>query len=159
MSLADQERRRSGSSLLTPQHLLLGLILEGKGVAAHALQRLHPGIDVITTALAASIAADVAAQPPVEIVAATPPTAWGRIVRALRDWLPRKRPLASGTKCIIEHAMSEARALRHNYVGTEHLLLGLFDEPECTAAQLLYAHKLKADDVRLAVLDILRGTR
>lgn len=158
MSLADQERRRSSSSLLTPQHLLLGLILEGNGVAAHALQRLHPGIDVIKTALAASIAADVAAQPPVEAVAAASPTALGRIVRALRDRVPRKRPLAIGTKCIIEHAISEARALRHNYVGTEHLLLGLFDEPEC-AAKMLSAHGLKADDIRQAVLDILRGTR
>lgn len=156
MSLANQERRQSGSARLTPQHLLLGLIIEDKGVATNALRRLKPDLEAMKAALAAGIASEAALQPPVPVEVAPPRTASERIFRAIRNWAAsRKMPLATQTERIIEQALREARELRHNYVGTEHLLLGLLDEPENAAGRLLFAHGLKSDDVRREVLDIL----
>lgn len=160
ISLADQERQRSGSAHLTPEHLLMGLMLEGRGVAAHALGRMEPDLQALKAALAANIAADVAAQPPVEAKVAPPPSAWRRIMATLHACMPPgKRPLAADTKCVIEHAMRESRALGHNYVGDEHLLLGLLDEPDSAAVKLLLNHGLKSDDIRREVLDILGPKR
>lgn len=160
MSLANQERERSGSALLGPDHLLLGLIIEGKGVAANVLRRFKPDLATFKSALTAEIAADATTVAPKGVEAAPPRTLWARMIGAASAWMTsNKRPLATDMERIIEHAMREARALRHNYVGTEHLLLGLLDEPENAAAKLLAAHGLKNDDVRREVLDMLGPTR
>ena len=67
----------------------------------------------------------------------------------------RGLPQTAEGKRLIEHAMQEARSLGHNYVGTEHLLLGLLHQPESCAAQLLAEQGLTLERVRREVLDLL----
>src|SRR5271155_5379700 len=66
-----------------------------------------------------------------------------------------KLPQTPRAKKVIEYAMEEARNLNHNYVGTEHLLLGLLREQEGVAAQVLINLGLKLEDVREEVLNLL----
>ena len=66
-----------------------------------------------------------------------------------------KLPQTPRAKKVIEYAMEEARNLNHNYVGTEHLLLGLLREQEGVAAQVLMNLGLKLEDVREEVLNLL----
>ena len=73
------------------------------------------------------------------------------------DEQPKDRylPLSTATKRLLESAMREARALTHDYVGTEHLLLGAVSEQECTGAQVLLNLGASIDDVRNNVLSLL----
>ena len=64
-------------------------------------------------------------------------------------------PQTSGAKRVIESALAEARSLGHNYVGTEHLLLGLLQDSDSQAARLLAMRGLTLEKVRQAVLSIL----
>ena len=66
-----------------------------------------------------------------------------------------KLPQTPRAKKVIEYAIEEARNLNHNYVGTEHLLLGLLREQEGVAAQVLMNLGLKLEDVREEVLNLL----
>jgi len=66
-----------------------------------------------------------------------------------------KLPQTPRAKKVIEYSMEEARNLNHNYVGTEHLLLGLLREQEGVAAQVLMNLNLKLDEVREEVLNLL----
>ena len=67
-----------------------------------------------------------------------------------------RRPQAPLAKKVTEYAMEEASNLNHNYVGTEHLLLGLLREQECVAAQVLMNLGLKLEDVREEVKNVRR---
>ena len=66
-----------------------------------------------------------------------------------------KLPQTPRAKKVIEYSMEEARNLNHNYVGTEHILLGLLREQEGVAAQVLMNLGLKLEDVREEVLNLL----
>jgi ATP-dependent Clp protease ATP-binding subunit ClpC len=66
-----------------------------------------------------------------------------------------KLPQTPRVKKVIEYSMEEARNLNHNYVGTEHILLGLLREQDCVAAQVLMNLGLKLEDVREEVLNLL----
>ncbi len=131
MALANQEAQRFNHEYVGTEHVLLGLVKEGQGVAANVLHNL--GIDLKKIRLEVE-----------------------KIVKSGPDMVTMgKLPQTPRAKKVIEFAIEEARNLGHNYVGTEHLLLGLLREHDGVAAQVLMNLGLKLDDVRAEVLNIL----
>jgi ATP-dependent Clp protease ATP-binding subunit ClpC len=131
MQLADQEAQRLNHEYVGTEHLLLGLVKEGSGTGANVLRNL----DVDLRKIRNEVEKIVQAGPQMVAKGALPQT-------------PR-------AKRVIEFAIEEARSLNHNYVGTEHLLLGLLREQEGVAAQVLVNLNLKLEDVREEVLNLL----
>lgn len=130
--LAQEEARRFNYPYVGTEHLLLGLIREGEGVAARVLAEL--GIDAGKVRQA------------IEQMVETGQGPVGMEVR-----------LTPRAKRVLELSVDEARLLGHNYVGTEHLLLGLIREGEGVAAQILAAMGADLDKVRNMVLQMLGG--
>jgi ATP-dependent Clp protease ATP-binding subunit ClpC len=131
MQLANQEAQRFNHEYIGTEHILLGLIKEASGVAANVLKNLD--IDLRKVRLEVE-----------KIVMSGPDMVQtGRLLQTPR------------AKKVIEHAIEEARLLNHNYVGTEHLLLGLLREEEGVAAQVLMNLGLKLEDAREEVLNLL----
>ena len=131
MQLANQEAQRFNHEYIGTEHLLLGLIKEGSGVAANVLKNLDVDLKKIRLEVE-------------------------KMVRSGPDLVTMGRlPQTPRAKKVIEYSMEEARNLNHNYVGTEHLLLGLLREQEGVAAQVLLNLGLKLDDVRREVLNLL----
>ena len=131
MALANQEAQRFNHEYIGTEHILLGLVKEGNGVGANVLRNLD--IDVKKLRL--------------EIE---------KLVKSGPDMVTMgKLPQTPRTKKVIEFAIEEARSLNHNYVGTEHILLGLLRETEGIAAQVLMNLGLKLEDVRQEVLNLL----
>lgn len=131
MQLANQEAQRFNHEYIGTEHILLGLVKEGSGVAANVLKNLDVDLRKIR------IEVENIVQPGPDIVTMG------------------KLPQTPRAKKVIEYAMEEARNLNHNYVGTEHLLLGLLREQEGVAAQVLMNLGLKLEDVREEVLNLL----
>lgn len=133
MQLANQEAQRFNHEYIGTEHILLGLVKEGTGVAANVLKNLD--IDLRKIRLEVE-----------------------KIVQAGPDMVTMgKLPQTPRAKKVIEYSIEEARTLNHNYVGTEHLLLGLLREQEGVAAQVLMNLGLKLEDVRAEVLFLLAG--
>ncbi len=132
--LAREEARRLDHDYLGTEHILLGLIREGEGIGAAALQNL--AIDL------AQVRAEVE-------------KAVGRGGGAL---FLGQIPFTPRAKKVLELAVAEARNLRHNYIGTEHLLLGLIREAEGVAAQILTSLGADLGKVREEVSNLL-GTK
>src|SRR5206468_2459552 len=131
MQLANQEAQRFNHEYVGTEHVLLGLVKEGSGVAANVLKNLDVDLRKIR----------------VEVE---------KIVQSGPDMVTMgKLPQTPRAKKVIEYAIEEARNLNHNYVGTEHLLLGLLREQEGVAAQVLMNLNLKLDEVREEVLNLL----
>src|SRR5438876_6240017 len=131
MQLANQEAQRFNHEYIGTEHILLGLVKEGSGVAANVLKNLD--IDLRKIRLEVE-----------------------KIVQAGPDMVTMgKLPQTPRAKKVIEYSIEEARTLNHNYVGTEHLLLGLLREQEGVAAQVLMNLGLKLEDVREEVLNLL----
>lgn len=131
MQLANQEAQRFNHEYIGTEHILLGLVKEGTGVAANVLKNLD--IDLRKIRLEVE-----------------------KIVQAGPDMVTMgKLPQTPRAKKVIEYSIEEARQLNHNYVGTEHLLLGLLREQEGVAAQVLMNLGLKLEDVRDEVLNLL----
>jgi ATP-dependent Clp protease ATP-binding subunit ClpC len=133
MQLANQEAQRFNHEYIGTEHILLGLVKEGSGVAANVLKNLD--IDLRKIRLE------------VEKIVQTGPGG-EQVVMGKLPHTPR-------AKKVIEYSIEEARNLNHNYVGTEHLLLGLLREQEGVAAQVLMNLGLKLEDVREEVLNLL----
>jgi len=131
MALANQEAQRFNHEYIGTEHILLGLVKEGSGVGATVLKNL----DVDIKKLRLEVEKQVKSGPDMVTMGKLPQT-------------PR-------AKKVIEYAIEEARALNHNYVGTEHILLGLLRETEGIAAQILMNMGLKLDDLRQEVLNLL----
>jgi ATP-dependent Clp protease ATP-binding subunit ClpA len=131
MQLANQEAQRFHHEYIGTEHILLALITEGSGVAANVLRNLDLDLHTIRQ----------------EVEKIVQPGPGGMKVT--------KMPQTPRTKKVIEYALEEARKLNHNYVGTEHLLLGLLREQEGVAAQVLMNLDLKLEDVREEVLNLL----
>jgi len=129
ISLAQESAARLGHSYVGTEHLLLGLLKEGTGVAARVLQSQGVTEDKIVAQIEELIGrGDFAGKGPV-------------------DYTPR-------TKRVLELSLNEARRLGHNYIGTEHLLLGIMREGESVAVRILMdlgvdPHKLLNDIVRM----------
>ncbi len=131
MNLARQEAQRFNHEYLGTEHILLGLVQEGSGVAANVLKNI--GIDLTKI------------RSEVEKIVKTGPSAqqMGQL------------PFTPRAKKVLELSMEEATNLGHNYIGTEHLLLGLIKENEGIAAQVLLNLGVKLEEVREEVLDFL----
>ena len=129
--LAKEEARRFNHDYIGTEHILLGLIREGEGVAAAVLEKM--GLDLKTIRLE------------VEKVVQPGPT-----TQILGDI-----PFTPRAKKALELAAEEARSLGHNYIGTEHILLGLIREGESVASQVLLNLGLDLDRVRNEVLNVL----
>ncbi|HEV7223945.1 MAG TPA: Clp protease N-terminal domain-containing protein [Pirellulales bacterium] len=161
MALAHQDALRRHAPAVDAAHILLGLLEEGSGVAAHVLRGLGVDWETCSAAFTArnkphpSPAASTASQPP----AAPPRSFWRATGDALRRFLAAQRgprlPQTSASRRLIERAMEESRALGHKYIGTEHLLLGLVRQSDCTAAELLTEQGVQLEGVRRGVLELL----
>src|SRR6202047_4760685 len=131
MQLANQEAQRFNHEYVGTEHVLLGLIKEGSGVAANVLKNLDIDLRKIRNEVE-------------------------KIVQAGPEMVTMgKLPQTPRAKKVIEYAIEEARNLNHNYVGTENLLLGLLREQEGVAAQVLMNLNLKLEEVREEVLNLL----
>jgi ATP-dependent Clp protease ATP-binding subunit ClpC len=130
MQLASQEAMRLGHDHVGTEHLLLGIVKEGSGSAAIVLGQLNVSLSMVR-------------QKVEELVHGPSPAGPGK-----------PKPTDRHAR-VIMYAIDEANNLSNNYVGTEHVLLGLLREPEGTAARVLAALNVKHDDVRQAVMTIL----
>ena len=133
LALAQDEAIRFNHNYMGPEHLLLGLVREGEGVAARALHAL--GVEVSPTRRV------------VEQL----------IGRGEGTSSPSEITLTPRTKKVIELAIDEARILAHGHVGTEHLLLGLIRDDGSNATQVLTAQGVVLSDVRKKVIELLAG--
>jgi len=131
MALANQEAQRFNHEYIGTEHILLGLVKEGSGVGANVLKNLD--VDLRKVRLEVE-----------KLVKSGPETV-----------TMGKLPQTPRAKKVIEYAIEEARNLNHNYVGTEHLLLGLLREQDGVAAQVLMNLSLRLEDVREEVLNLL----
>jgi len=131
MGLARQEAQRFNHDYIGTEHILLGLIQEGSGVAANVLKNMDIELKKI--------------RGEIEKMVKTGPT---MVTMGQLPFTPR-------AKKVLELALEEASNLGHNYLGTEHLLLGLLRESEGIAAQVLMNLGIKLEDVREEVLEFL----
>jgi len=131
MALANQEAQRFNHEYIGTEHILLGLVKEGSGVGANVLKNL--GVDLRKVRMEVE-----------------------KLVKSGPEMVTMgKLPHTPRAKRVIEYAIEEARNLNHNYVGTEHLLLGLLREQDGVAAQVLMNLGLKLEEVREEVLNLL----
>jgi ATP-dependent Clp protease ATP-binding subunit ClpC len=129
LALAQEEAIRLGHNNIGTEHILLGLIREGEGIAAKALMALGLGPDKIQKEVESLIGR-------------------GNEVSHTLHYTPR-------AKKVIELSMDEARKLGHSYVGTEHILLGLIREGEGVAARVLNNLGVSLNKARQQVLQLL----
>lgn len=128
--LAQQEAAPRNHDFLGTEHILLGFAREGEGVAARVLERLN--------------------------------ISWQDLQDKVEELSPRRAepvvgspPFTPSAKRSLEFAWREALALGHNYVGTEHLLLGMIRDPDNPGAQVLYGLGVEPSQVREEVMEML----
>ena len=129
--LAKEEARRFNHDYIGTEHILLGLIREGEGVASTVLQKLGLSLENIR----------------IEVEKLVQPGPTTQIIGDI--------PFTPRAKKSLELAAEEARSLGHNYIGTEHLLLGLIREGEGIASQVLLNLGLDLNSVRNEVMELL----
>ncbi len=130
--IAQDEARGLGHDFLGSEHILLALLEEGQGVAAKAMDQL--GAEV------AELRRRVSQAPP---------------AGAVGEGSAHAPPFTPDARKSLEFSLREALALGHNYIGTEHLLLGLLREPGGVAARVLVDSGLQVEDIRATVLQFL----
>src|SRR3954454_22983137 len=130
LTLAQEEAQRFNHNYIGTEHLLLGLVREGDGVAARVLSNMGVQLPKVRSA--------------VEFII-------GRGESVIMGEIG----LTPRAKKVIELAVDEARRLNHHYIGTEHLLLGLVREGEGNAAEVLRGLGLELDKVRAHVIQVL----
>lgn len=130
--LAQEEARQLKHNYIGTEHLLLGLLREEEGLAARVLERLGVTADRVRSQL-------------VRIVGAGEAVTDGQI------------PFTPRGKKVLELGLREALSLGHNYVGTEHILMGLVRENEGVAARILTDFELDAETIRNEVIRMLSG--
>jgi ATP-dependent Clp protease ATP-binding subunit ClpA len=131
MALANQEAKRFNHEYIGTEHILLGLVKEGSGVGANVLKNMD--VDLRKVRLEVE-----------------------KLIKSGPEMVTfGKLPQTPRAKQVIEYAIEESRGLDHNYVGSEHLLLGLLCEHDGVAAQVLMNQGLNLEDVRREVLNLL----
>ncbi|MFC4000053.1 Clp protease N-terminal domain-containing protein, partial [Nocardiopsis sediminis] len=130
--LAQEEARMLNHNYIGTEHILLGLIHEGEGVAAKALESLGISLEAVR-------------QQVEEIIGQGQQAPSGHI------------PFTPRAKKVLELSLREALQLGHNYIGTEHILLGLIREGEGVAAQVLVKLGADLNRVRQQVIQLLHG--
>jgi ATP-dependent Clp protease ATP-binding subunit ClpC len=154
MRLADEEARRLNHECVGTEHILLGLIAAGTGVATTVLKNLGVELQNIRFEV------ENLAPPKPEIpVAETKPETSG-VMSMLRSVVgigsrPKRLGQTPRAKKVIEYAMEAARHFKHNYVGTEHLLLGLLREHDGVAAQTLRNLAVRFEAVQEEIISLL----
>ncbi|KUL00359.1 MAG: ATPase AAA-2 domain protein, partial [Synergistales bacterium 54_9] len=133
VQLAHKEALRLGHDVIGTEHILLGLVAEGEGVAAQVLAAFGVGTEEITQRVEQIVGRGEPKNKPVDL------------------------PLSPRAKRVLDLAMREARNMGVNYVGTEHILLGLISEGEGIAAQVLLSLDLDLQKVRAEVQSVLSG--
>jgi ATP-dependent Clp protease ATP-binding subunit ClpA len=133
MALSQEEAKRFNHEYIGTEHLLLGLVKEGKGVASNALKNL----DIDLRKVRLEVEKRIRSGPDM-------------VASSVLTQTPR-------AKKVIEYAIEEARNLNHNYVGTEHLLLGLIRDPEGISGEVFMYLGLNIERARGAVIAILTG--
>ncbi len=131
MHLARQEALQLNHEYIGTEHVLLGIVKEGTGVAASVLEKLNVDLKKIRMDVGKLVQGGSY-----------------RVTMGMLPFTPR-------AKKALELTLDEARSLGHNYIGTEHLLLGLLREQEGVAAQVLMNLGVKLDEVRKQILDYL----
>jgi ATP-dependent Clp protease ATP-binding subunit ClpC len=131
--LAQEESRLLNHDYIGTEHLLLGLIREGEGVAAQVLESMDISLAVVRQQVEEIIGRGGKAGPTGHI------------------------PFTPRAKKVMELSLREALRLGHNYIGTEHILLGLIREGEGVAAQVLQKMGADLNGVRQAVVEVLGG--
>ena len=129
--LAQEEARRLNHNYLGTEHLLLGLLRESGGVAARALESLGISLDAVR-------------QQVEEIIGLGQQAPSGHI------------PFTKRAKKALELSLRESLQLNHNYIGTEHILLGLLHEGDGVAAQVLMKLGADLNQVRQQVIQLLQ---
>jgi ATP-dependent Clp protease ATP-binding subunit ClpC len=132
LSLAQEEAQRFQHNYIGTEHLLLGLVREGEGVAAQVLLKLGVELQKVRNSVEFIIGRG------------------DRIVLGQIGLTPR-------AKKVIELAIDEARQMNHHYIGTEHILLGLVREGEGIAAGVLESLGVRLEQVRKTTLAVLSG--
>ena len=132
--LAQEEARMLNHNYIGTEHLLLGLIHEGEGVAAQALESLGVGLKTARQQVEETV---------------------GRGQQAA----PERIPLTPRAKKVLELSLREALQLGHHYIGTEHILLGLIREGDGMAARVLAALGTDLNRVRQQVIQLLHGSQ
>ena len=130
--LAQEEARLLNHNYIGTEHILLGLIHEGEGVAAKALTQLGVSLEAVRAQVT-------------EIIGQGADAPTGHI------------PFTPRSKKVLELSLREALELGHNYIGTEHILLGLLREGQGVGAQVLVKLGAGRDQVRQAVVQLLAG--
>jgi ATP-dependent Clp protease ATP-binding subunit ClpA len=128
--IAQEESRLLQHDYIGPEHLLLGLIQEGSGLATHALQALNIDLAALSEEVKTTVGRGQA-QPTGHI------------------------PFTQAAKKTLELALRESQQLGHDYIGTEHLLLGVLRQGDLAAAELLVQRGADLDAVRQKVLELL----
>jgi ATP-dependent Clp protease ATP-binding subunit ClpA len=131
--LAQEEARGLNHGYIGTEHLLLGLISEGSGIGARALEGLGVELERSRRSIKEMIGKGGSEVPAGHI------------------------PFTPRAKKVLELSLREALTLGHNYIGTEHILLGLVREQEGVGAQVLGREGLSIDDVRTKVIELLSG--
>jgi ATP-dependent Clp protease ATP-binding subunit ClpC len=130
--LAREEAERHHHEYLGTEHILLGMLKDGGGIAITVLQKVGLGIDQIR----------------LEVERHLPRNANSLIVGEI--------PFTPKAKKVLEYAVEEARLMGHNYIGTEHLLLGLLKEKEGIAAKVLNNLGVRLVETREKILNLLQ---
>jgi ATP-dependent Clp protease ATP-binding subunit ClpC len=133
LSLAQEEAQRFQHNYIGTEHLLLGLVREGEGVAAKVLSKLGVELQKVRESVEFIIGRG------------------DRIVLGEIGLTPR-------AKKVIELAVDEARRMNHHYIGTEHLLLGLLREGEGIAAGVLESLGVRLEIARKETISVLSGS-
>ena len=134
MALANGQAQLLNHEYIRTEHILLGLVKEGSGMGANILK--SKGVDLRKVRIEVE-----------------------KLIKSNPDMqLLGKPPQTLGAKLVLEYAIEEARNLNHNYVGTEHILLGLIRENDGVAAQVLMNMGLKLEEVRATVVGLASGT-
>ncbi len=131
--LAQEEARLLNHNYIGTEHLLLGLIHEGEGVAAEALESLGLSLDAVRASVEETVGQGPSSAPSGHI------------------------PFTPNAKKAMEGSLREALTLGHDYIGTEHLLLGLLRVEQGVAAEVLGATGVTAERTREIVLELLEG--
>ena len=127
--LAQEEARLLNHNYIGTEHILLGLIHEGEGVAAKALEQLGISLEAVRTQVE-------------EIIGHGGSSPSGHI------------PFTPRAKKVLELSLREALQLGHNYIGTEHILLGLIHEGEGLAAQVLSEMEVELERTRQEIVEL-----
>lgn len=134
MQIAREESVRLGNDYVGTEHLLLGLVKEGDGVAVAVMRSMGVDLDELTASIEKTI------------------TSTGGMMT-----IGQMLPFTPRAKKVLEIAANEARSMSHKYIGTEHLLLALMKDTESAAANALAASGLEYERVKEEINRVLRG--